>query len=128
MNFQNQKEWLAWSKSKRPSNIPSDPNRYYRGSGWVSWPDWLGNGGKSCRVNGIHRDFLPFNDARAVARCLKLRNTREWEAWFKSKRPKNIPLNPNGYYRENGWISWPDWLGNDGKSKPKRLVPTQAPA
>ena len=38
-------EWKEYNKSgKRPSNIPSNPDRTYRDAGWVSWPDWLGYG------------------------------------------------------------------------------------
>ena len=37
------KEWTEYSKSgKRPSNIPSTPNKTYRDAGWISIPDWLG--------------------------------------------------------------------------------------
>ena len=36
------KGWQVWSKSgKRPSNIPSNPNRVYHDM-FVSWPDFLG--------------------------------------------------------------------------------------
>ena len=39
------KEWNEYSKSgKRPSNIPSAPDKVYRNAGWTSWHDWLGCG------------------------------------------------------------------------------------
>jgi hypothetical protein len=38
-----QKEWYEWSKSgQRPSNVPGNPAKAYKGKGWVSWPDWMG--------------------------------------------------------------------------------------
>eukprot|EP00947_MAST-08B_sp_MAST-8B-sp1_P001895 g1895.t1 len=42
------KEWQEWSKSgQRPSNIPSNPAREYRGKGWESYQDWMGYSFKS---------------------------------------------------------------------------------
>ena len=40
-------EWREYSSSnKRPSNIPAAPQQYYQSTNeWVSWGDWLGNGG-----------------------------------------------------------------------------------
>ena len=41
------KEWQEYSKSgKRPSNIPSAPDKMYRDAGWVSYPNWLGYEGQ----------------------------------------------------------------------------------
>ena len=105
LGLKSQKEWHALSKSgQRPSNIPSDPDRVYRDDGWISYPDWLGNGKRY--------DMLPFAVGRAYVRKLKLRCNKEWKAWSKSgQRPSNIPSHPETTYRDDGWISYPDWLG-----------------
>jgi hypothetical protein len=102
------KEWEAWSKSgQRPSNIPSNPARTYRDDGWISWPDWLG-----CKGRAAPGSMLPFAVARAIVRKLKLKGNKEWEAWSSSgQRPSNIPATPSRTYRDDGWISMPDWLG-----------------
>lgn len=43
LNLKSEKEWRVYCKSgKRPLNIPTNPHRTYRNSGWVSWRDWLG--------------------------------------------------------------------------------------
>jgi hypothetical protein len=35
--------WYDWCKSgKKPENIPSRPNNYYKDKGWWGWRDWLG--------------------------------------------------------------------------------------
>jgi superfamily II DNA or RNA helicase len=48
LGLKSQKEWLVYRKSgKRPSNIPTNPNRTYAGKGWTSWGDWLGTGTKT---------------------------------------------------------------------------------
>jgi hypothetical protein len=106
-----QKEWKAWSKSgQRPSNIPSKPETVYRDDGWISMPDWLGYKGQA-----RHKDMLPFAFARSIVRKLNLKSQKEWKAWSKAgKRPSNIPGNPHTTYRDDGWISYPDWLGKEG--------------
>ena len=56
--------------------------------------------------------MLPFAAARTIVRKLKLKSFKEWDAWRKSgQRPSNIPSNPHLTYRDDGWISMPDWLG-----------------
>ena len=75
------REWRAWSKSgKRPTNIPSLPSKTYRDDGWISWPDWLGYTSKKREKGG----YLPFEEARAIVRMLKLKRWREWKEWRKS--------------------------------------------
>jgi hypothetical protein len=108
LGLKSQKGWKEWSKSgQRPSDIPSDPDNVYRDNGWVSWPDWLGFEGRAPPGS-----MLPFAAGRAYVRKLKLKNWKEWAAWSKSgQRPSNIPGNPNKVYRNDGWISLPDWLG-----------------
>jgi hypothetical protein len=105
LELKGETKWREWSKSdQRPSDIPSNPQTTYRDDGWISWPDWLGN--------GKQYDMLPFVVGRAYARKLKLKTQKEWNEWSKSgQRPSNIPGNPAATYRDDGWISYPDWLG-----------------
>jgi hypothetical protein len=100
--------WWEWNKSgQRPSDIPANPHKTYRDVGWVSWPDWLGN-----EERVLAKDMLPFTVGRAYARKLKLRSWKEWKEWSKSgQRPSDIPSTPNMVYCNDGWISYPDWLG-----------------
>ena len=41
----------------------------------------------------------------------------QWHAW--NDRPSDVPSHPNLTYANEGWVSWPDWLGY-GEGKPKR--------
>eukprot|EP00947_MAST-08B_sp_MAST-8B-sp1_P002374 g2374.t1 len=125
------KEWREWSKSgQRPSNIPSNPHKAYRGKGWVSMPDWLG-----CEKKGRAKkdDFLPILEARAWVQQRNLKSHKEWKEWRKSgQRPSNIPSHPDEVYRGKGWVSWQDWMGylfknGDQHRKRKRLEPAEAP-
>ena len=62
----------------------------------------------------MRKHWMPFEEARAFARSLHLRTHEDWIAWSKTDaKPKNIPANPYGVYKDCGWVSWLDWLGND---------------
>ena len=108
LQLKSYREWAVWSKAgERPSNIPSNPGKAYRDDGWISWPDWLGYEGPA--TSGSMLSFLA---ARAIVREFKLKGQKEWQAWSKSgQRPSNIPSNPYTAYRNDGWISYSDWLG-----------------
>jgi superfamily II DNA or RNA helicase len=55
---------------------------------------------------------LPFEEARELARELKLTSSKEWIEYSKSdKRLLNIPSRPDVTYKDNGWVGWGDWLG-----------------
>jgi hypothetical protein len=73
-------------------------------------------GGAGGRVKGF-KFFLTFEEARVVVRKLKLGSKKAWAAWSKSgKRSPNIPSNPHQAYRDTGFISYPDWLGYEGRA------------
>jgi len=111
--LKSKKAWVAWCKGgHRPSNIPSAPDKSYRDKGWVSWFDWLGFESQV---------FLPFEEARTLVHQLKLKSKNEWEAWRKGgHRPAKIPSAPARTYRDQGWVSMPDWLGGHGAAGTKR--------
>jgi len=118
LKLKSRPEWREWRKSgQRPSNIPSSPHQVYRDDGWISLPDWLGYEGQA------RGKMLSFMLARVFARKLKLRSKREWQAWRETcMRPSNIPSNPQQVYRDDGWISMPDWLGYTGPARGKMLA------
>jgi len=43
LGFERTAQWQEWKQQgKRPSFIPSNPDKTYSGKGWVDWHDWLG--------------------------------------------------------------------------------------
>jgi hypothetical protein len=102
-------EWNAICRSGRlPSDIPTEPRRTYRGTGWHSMGDWLGTG----NVASVNRKFLPFEEARQFARALGFQTKTEYEVWARSDaRPLNVPALPSRTYARTGWRGWGDWLG-----------------
>jgi len=83
--------------------------------------------------------MISFEEARVIARKLKLRSQKEWWEWSKSgQRPSNVPSTPHKVYRDAGWVSFLDWLGygvgrrpsrssQHGKGKRKRVERAAAP-
>ena len=70
-----QDEWEEWRRSpQRPKDIPSNPSKVYKDSGFISFPDWLGYKGR--QPPGL---MLPFGQARDFARKLKLRSRDAWQ-------------------------------------------------
>ena len=68
--------------------------------------------------------YVPFDEARTYVRNQKLENIRAWKKWSngtlegKDRRPNFIPSNPDVVYRNDGWISWSDWI-----KKPVEYLP-----
>ncbi len=115
LNIKSQIDWKKYLKGefpnlpKLPFDIPTNPNRTYKNSGWKSYGDWLGNH----KIANQKISFLSFEVARNFVRNLKFKSTREWQQYSKSKlRPANLPSNPSNVYKETGWSDWSDFLGN----------------
>jgi len=108
------REWDKYCASgKKPDDIPKCPDGVYAKAGWVNYGDWLGT--------GRTLDYLPFKEARAFARSLKLNSAVEWKKYCRSpERRQDIPTKPERTYLNDGWISWGDWLGTGRISDWKR--------
>ena len=53
--------------------------------------------------------FMSFNEARSLVRRLKIKKVAQWQTYSKSKRPLNIPGNPQRIYIKE-LKGWPDFL------------------
>lgn len=116
LRLRNIKEWFRFCDSgKRPKDIPYNPDRAYKNSGWVSYPDWLG-------IGSIPKGFKyrEFEKARSFVQSLGLEGNREWNEYCKSsEKPDDIPFAPYTIYAADGWISMEDWLGIEKHSNRK---------
>ncbi|XRA99258.1 methyltransferase [Pycnococcus provasolii] len=116
--------WHAWCRDdKRPKDIPSNPNKYYAGKGWESWPDFLDPARAGVRAQGAADRYRSFEDAREYMHAQADVLTRDqWRDWCRDdKRPKDIPGDPEKYYAGKGWESWPDFLDPARAGKAKRI-------
>jgi hypothetical protein len=112
-------EWINFCHNKKPNlgklptDIPTNPNSTYAHKGWKGFGDWLGTG----TVSPSQRIYRSFQQARAFIRSLKLKNNMKWRAYCTGKLthfgklPSDIPAAPERTYRDQGWISYGDWLG-----------------
>ena len=109
LGLKSKKEWREWIKSgQRPSDIYSNPDRGYKGKGWLSWGDLLGfDEGYDAGA-----EWRSFEEARDFVRSLKLKSVREWHEWSQSDdKPPDIPATPQEVYKGKGWKTWGDFLG-----------------
>ena len=115
-----QQEWHAWAKgTARPAAVPHNPQHVYRDGGWQGWGHWLGTEPAPTEA----AQFLPFGEALAAARALRLANMREWTAWCKEgARPPNVPSHPNRTYKDGGWQGWGHWLGTGNTKNGKEQI------
>lgn len=106
LNLKNREEWKGYCNSKdKPNNIPKRPDEVYEE--WIGLGDWLGTG----RIANHKKEFLLYSDAKKIIHTLNIKTNKEWREFCRNNRPKNIPSNPDQYYKKRGWISWYDFLG-----------------
>lgn len=127
LKLQSAFEWQQYSKGalskfkKKPDDIPSTPGETYANKGWVGFGDWLGTG----RVANQQKKFRSFKKARIFAHQLKLKNVSEWRKYTRGKvmnrmkLPIDIPANPEGVYKNEGWKGYGDWIGTKTRGRRK---------
>ena len=102
-------EWRAYYKLNKPKNLPAAPNELYKNSGWKGFGDFFGTN----TVAHYKKKYRDFESAREFARSLKLNSVSEWRYYCKSGAlPSDISGSPHNTYKDRGWISYGDWLGN----------------
>jgi superfamily II DNA or RNA helicase len=113
LGFKSLKEWWDYCRSGgKPKDIPIVPHAVYANDGWVNWPDWLGNSRRT-----PNSGWRPFEEARAFVRSLGFTSTEKWNAYCRSgKKPNDIPAASDVAYANDGWVNWPDWLGNSRRT------------
>ena len=125
LDLKSKAEWQKFymgempEKGSLPEYIPKAPHHVYKNQGWFGYGDWLGTG-----VIATHlKEYRPFNEARKFVRRLRLTSNADWRKFCKGELrekgglPEDIPSAVDRVYKDKGWISWPDWLGTDKKSK-----------
>jgi superfamily II DNA or RNA helicase len=114
LRFKNYEQWLQHTKSK---NFPHDIKKNI----WAykeckSVGDFLGTG----RVANQNKKFNKFMYAKNYAQSLKLKSSREWSKYARSKNfDKKIPMTPPHIYKKE-WKGWPDFLGTSRKPRSKK--------
>lgn len=98
LKLASQTQWSDFCKHgkgtiRRPPDIPSNPDKAYKDSGWSGYGDWLGSGSIAPRL----KRYRTFSKAREFARSLGIRSRSEWTDYTQGrtnhqpKLPKDIP-------------------------------------
>jgi hypothetical protein len=109
LKLKNRTDYLKYTKSDNcPKDFSTAPHRIYKKE-WIDWGDFLGNG----NIAPKNMLFCSFAESREFVRSLKLKNQKEWIEYCKSgDRPDNIPNKPEQHYKNKGWTTLGDFLGN----------------
>ena len=112
-------EWIEYRKSdKRPLDIPSMPERVYKGKGWRGYGDFLGTG------RGSKMIFWEFTRSKEFVQKLKIKTKEDFEKFNKNgKLPPEIPKYPPTVYKKE-WKGWGDFLGTGNIAPQLRKYPS----
>ena len=104
LKLKKQLDWINYTKKNRlPNDIPKYPQESYKNKGWVNWGDFLDH------HNVYHGEYLSYEKSKKIVRKLKLQTKLEWYKYASTKKPVNIPYNPDRDLKD--WINWQDFLG-----------------
>ena len=125
LNIKDQDSWTLWIKSEegKKYNIPSNPDKFYKHSGWISYSDWLGN---NSYKNLRNIKYLDYNSCKnyIMSNFPSIINRNKWIELDKLLLPINIPKRPDVFYKYSGWINWESFLNSklSPRSKSKVII------
>tara|TARA_X000000368_G_scaffold301668_1_gene240362 strand:+ start:66 stop:647 length:582 start_codon:yes stop_codon:yes gene_type:complete len=106
LGLKSQCDWNRWSRTKkRPPDIPSHPEIFYKNAGWNGINDWLGKNKRPV--------FLPYEEAKKVVNASGLKSWNDWYRWSRTERPPDIPSAPGITYKDSGWNGINDWIEDE---------------
>lgn len=77
--------------------------------------------GVPCSITNLKNGVLSYSEAREFVIGLNLNSIIEWRKFTKDNLiPHNIPLRADAKYKDNGWVSWSDFLGFKSKMGPNK--------
>jgi len=118
LNLKSQTEWHIYTKSKNYNfMLPKAPDQKYKNDGWKSWGDFFGTDFVAYR----YRSYISYEEAKKIIHPFSISSVTQWYNFKKSKDfPKEFPKTPETIYKNDGWKSWGDFLGNKRRSNHKR--------
>ena len=119
LELKNNNDWIGYCRGElkhldpKPASIPTKAERVYKNDGWINLGDWLGTG----TIHPTQRVYRSYIEAKEFVHKLKLKSVGDWGKYCKGefedlpKMPKDIPAGANSVYKDKGWITWEDFLG-----------------
>ena len=130
-SLSNRNDYFEWHKDVYPSLqlkdflLPKYGHQTYSDE-WEGWNIFLNSDNPFGKKNV---KWMPFKTARTFVRKLNLKSSTEWINYCRGKikgfpkKPYNIPVFPERYYKGEGYTSIGDWLGIQEVRKDKNVVP-----
>ena len=117
LGLKNNREWRVYTKTNLLYDIPTKPDLTYS-LYWKGWGDWLGYIDQSAQF----KNYPSYEIVKEIVKEYQIKNFDEWRFFCKTdKFPSGkLPKAPQGFYKNQGWISWGDFLGTKSNSNQKR--------
>ena len=96
----------AYKSSYKELGLPSNPNEFYKGNGWIDWPDFFGRSKVS---------FPTYEEAQRIVQENGINSLADYKSSYKEL---GLPVAPDTTYRDKGWIDWPSFFGRSKASYP----------
>lgn len=100
-NIKNQKEYKNFEK---PYYIPSRPERFYKKRGWIDWHSFIPN--YDAKRVGFKKEYPSLIEIKKWCEENNIKNCRT----YYKERPDSFPSTPQIIYKNNGWVSWNNFL------------------
>ena len=88
-----------YKSSYKELGLPSAPYEFYKGKGWIDWPDFFGRSKVSYPI---------YEEAQRIVKENGINSINEYKS---SYRELGLPANPHVFYKNRGWIDWFVFLG-----------------
>ena len=95
-------------EGKIPKDIPSHPEKTYKGKGWVSSGHFFGTN----RVANQNLQFRSFEEGEKYVQAEGIKRSTEYIALSRAGTlPSDMPSHPERTYAGKGWRDWEHFLG-----------------
>lgn len=90
--------------------FPYCPDEAYKNQGWISWANFLGTG--RIHANKRANMLVPYETAIDIVRNLNIKSAAQYRKYADDKKfPCEMPITPSNFYKDQGWVDWPTFLG-----------------
>lgn len=109
LGLKNKTEWITYCKSgDKIKNIPDNPDEVYKN--FINWEDWCG-----------FKYYTYEECCNWVSNNLKVDSVEDYLS-NNVNLPRQIPENPEMFYKESGWANWVEFLGIQDKIDGKKYL------
>ncbi|HEY5509494.1 MAG TPA: integrase repeat-containing protein [Prolixibacteraceae bacterium] len=88
---------------KLDPHLPSSPDKKYKNNGWIDFFDFFG-------IENPNK-YGTYIEAKLAVIKLKIKSRKEYQENKRYLEDKRLTCNPDRKFKNNGWISWGDFLG-----------------